>query len=223
VLDNELISSKGEDIESKILSDWKAGKEGPATDVIFDSFFQILFGMRLRTVGESQLVNVEKLLDTMPAIGADYQLSMNGPIMAFDHGYGKVSFISLPVRHNYKVITIAKSVGSEHPFVGPTVIDALRKKVATSHPQFALEAFENILHDNKVNDFIIQDIDNILSGPEVRVVRSVDDNLFHAVVIRDIFDKKVQQKNLRFFIYGFPNIDFFEVLDYCSKKMINLF
>jgi hypothetical protein len=75
----------------------------------------------------------------------------------------------------------------------------------------------------KVNDFIIQDIDNILSGPEVRVVRSVDDNLFHAVVIRDIFDKKVQQKNLRFFIYGFPNIDFFEVLDYCSKKMINLF
>jgi len=29
------------------------------------------------------------------------------------------------------------------------------------------------------------------------------------VAIRDIFDKKVQQKILRFFIYGFPNIDFF--------------
>jgi len=72
VLDDELISSKGEDIESKLLSDRKAGKEGPATDVISDSFFQILFGMRLGTVGESQLVNVEKLLDTMPAIGADY-------------------------------------------------------------------------------------------------------------------------------------------------------
>jgi len=48
-----------------------------------------------------------------------------------------------------------------------------------------------------------------LLGPEVRVARSVDDNLFHAVAIRDIFDKKVQQKILHFFIYGFPNIDFF--------------
>jgi hypothetical protein len=34
VLDDELNSSKGEDIESKFLSDWKAGKEGPATDVM---------------------------------------------------------------------------------------------------------------------------------------------------------------------------------------------
>jgi len=209
VLDDELISSKGEDIESKLLSDRKAGKEGPATDVISDSFFQILFGMRLRTIGESQLVKVENLLGTMPAIGADYRSSMNGPIIAFDRGYGKVSFISLLVRRNYKVITIANSVGSEHPFVGQSVIDALRKKVVTSHPQIGLDAFENMLHVNNVNDFIIQDIDNILLGPEVRVARSVDDNLFHAVAIRDIFDKKVQQKILCFFIYGFPNIDFF--------------
>jgi hypothetical protein len=93
VLDDKLISPKGRDIESKLISDWKAGKEGPATDVISDSFLQILFEMRLRTVGESQLVNVEQLLDTMPAIGADYRSSMNGPIMAFDHGYGKVSFV----------------------------------------------------------------------------------------------------------------------------------
>jgi hypothetical protein len=84
VLDDELISSKGEDIESKLLSDRKAWKEGPTTDVISDSFFHILFGMRLRSVGESLLVNVEKLLDTMPAIGADYWSSMNGPIIAFD-------------------------------------------------------------------------------------------------------------------------------------------
>jgi len=165
--------------------------------------------MRLRSVGESLLFNVEKLLDTMPAIGADYRSSMNSPIIAFDRGYGKVSFISLLVRRNYKVITIANSVGSEHSFVGQSVIDALRKKVATSHPQFGLDAFENMLHVNNVNDFIIQDIDNILLGPEVRVARSVDDNLFHAVAIRDIFDKKVQQKILHFFIYGFPNIDFF--------------
>jgi hypothetical protein len=100
VLDDESIASKREDVESKLLSDKKSGKEGPATDVISDSFFQIILGMQLRTVGESQLVNVEKLLETMPAIGADYHASMNGPIMAFDQGYGKVSFINLLMHRN---------------------------------------------------------------------------------------------------------------------------
>jgi len=33
VLDDELIASKGEDVESKLLSDRKSGKEGPTTDV----------------------------------------------------------------------------------------------------------------------------------------------------------------------------------------------
>jgi hypothetical protein len=97
-----------------------------------------------------------------------------------------------------------------------------KRKLPLSHPQFALEAFENMLHVNNVKDFIIQDIDNILLGPEVRVARSVDDNLFHAVAIRDIFDKKIQQKILFFFIYGFPNIDvFFKYWIIVPKKMKN--
>jgi hypothetical protein len=104
-------------VESKLLSDRKSGKEGPATDVISDGFFQIILGMRLRTFGESQLVNVANLLDTMPAIGVDFRASMNGPIIAFDRGYGKVSFINLLMERNYKVITIANAVGSEHPLL----------------------------------------------------------------------------------------------------------
>jgi hypothetical protein len=43
VLDDELIASKGEDVESKLLIDHKPGKEGPATDVISDCFFQIFW------------------------------------------------------------------------------------------------------------------------------------------------------------------------------------
>jgi hypothetical protein len=41
VLDDELIASKGDDVESKLLSDGKSGKEGPATDVISDCFFKL--------------------------------------------------------------------------------------------------------------------------------------------------------------------------------------
>ena len=70
VLDDELIASKGDDVESKMLNDRKSGMEGPTTNVISDSFFQIIFGMWLRTIGESQVVNIEKLMDTIPAIGA---------------------------------------------------------------------------------------------------------------------------------------------------------
>jgi hypothetical protein len=45
VLDDELIASKGDDVESKMLNDRKSGMEGPTTNVISDSFFQIIFGM----------------------------------------------------------------------------------------------------------------------------------------------------------------------------------
>jgi hypothetical protein len=41
VLDDELIASKGDDVESKLLSDGKSGKEGSATDVISDCFFKL--------------------------------------------------------------------------------------------------------------------------------------------------------------------------------------
>ncbi len=201
MLDGELIASKGEDVESKLLSDRKSGKEGPATDVISDCFLQIILGMQLRTIGESQLVNVENLLDTMPAIGVDFRASMNGPIIAFDRGYGKVSFIF-----------------SEHPFVGTTAIDAFKKKVRVTHPHLDIEAIDNLLQDNNIPDFVIQDIDSILLGPEVKVARLINDHLFHAVAIRDIYDKKIAQKILHFFLHGFPDLVFFEVLDYCSKK-----
>ena len=47
VLDNELVSSKAVDIEVKMLSSRKSGKEGRTVDVICDSFFQLIVGMRL--------------------------------------------------------------------------------------------------------------------------------------------------------------------------------
>ena len=197
VLDDELMASKGEDVESKLLSDRKSGKEGPTTDVVSDSFFQIIFGMRLRTIGKSQIDNVEKLLDTLPPIGVDFRESMNGPIMACDRGYGKLSFINLLIQRNYKVITIANTVGSEHPFIGSSVIEDFKRRVSISHPLLGLEPLTNMLKDHNVCDFVIQDADNILLGPEVKVARHLNDNLLHAVVVRDIFDKKISHCDYR--------------------------
>jgi hypothetical protein len=42
VLDDELIGSRVADIESKVVSDGKAGGEGPVCNAICDSFFQII-------------------------------------------------------------------------------------------------------------------------------------------------------------------------------------
>jgi len=41
VLDDELISLKAVDIEVKMLSSRKSGKEGSTVDVLCDSFFQV--------------------------------------------------------------------------------------------------------------------------------------------------------------------------------------
>jgi hypothetical protein len=58
-------------------------------------------------------------------------------------------------------------VGSEHPFVGKTVIDANKKKVGATHLHLGLEGINNILQDNNVHNFIIEDINGILLCPEV--------------------------------------------------------
>jgi hypothetical protein len=68
IFDDELTASKANDVESKLLSNRKAGGEGPCSDCICDSFFQIVFGMRLRTTGESQFQNLNYLLDTLPIV-----------------------------------------------------------------------------------------------------------------------------------------------------------
>jgi hypothetical protein len=47
VLNDELVSSKAGDIEVKTLSSRKSGKEGSKVDVLCDSFFQLIVGMRL--------------------------------------------------------------------------------------------------------------------------------------------------------------------------------
>jgi hypothetical protein len=53
----------------------------------------------------------------MPSID-DNTHSMLGLLVACDRGYGKKSILSLLASRNYKVITMASQIGSEHPIVG---------------------------------------------------------------------------------------------------------
>ncbi len=59
VIDDELISSRANDVNTKTVSERKTGKEGPVVNCISCSFTSVLFGLRLRVKGESQEQNVE--------------------------------------------------------------------------------------------------------------------------------------------------------------------
>ena len=89
VIDDELISSCAKDVESKTLSNRKAGKEGPVSDCIACSVTNVLFGLRLRVSGVNQTTNVNNLLWTLPKITS----AKHHVRLTFDRGYGKLPFV----------------------------------------------------------------------------------------------------------------------------------
>ncbi len=217
-----MLGLKATDIESKTVSDSKSGGEGSTCDAICDTFFQILLGMRLRTLSDSQLENVCKLLDTMPSIHENTN-SMRGPILACDRGYGKKSFIEMLWEKNFKVLTIASPVGSDHPIVGLTTVagyvaklKALNRETIISMDYVSDDRPKNDLGDvvdknletfiQNLEEYTLQDDPNQLLGPEMIVAHHSEISDFFAIGLRDIFDKKIAQKLLRFYMIGFPRI-----------------
>jgi hypothetical protein len=128
VLDDELVGSKANDLENKTISNRKTAGEGTTTDCICDTFFQIVLGIRIKTTADSQLTNVQRLLDYLPQI-EDNTMSMLGPIIACDRGYGKKAIIELLLAKNFKVLKIAGTVGSGHPIIGTMVVDQYCSKI----------------------------------------------------------------------------------------------
>jgi hypothetical protein len=202
VLDDELIASKAEDVEHKILSNRKSGGEGPTCDCICDSYFQFILGMRVRSTGDSQMYNVEKLLDTLPTVDNN-ELSSLGPILVCDRGYGKRSAVELFASKNFKVIAIANAKGSEHSFVGSSAAHAYSKKIR-EHNKFqksmasdsAEDSLSGVLETN-VQDFedsiapyTVLDNQDTLLGPELKVAQLTETPSLYAYAYRDIFDKK---------------------------------
>jgi hypothetical protein len=219
VLDDELIASKADDVEHKILSDRKSGGEGPTCDCICDSYFQFVLAMRIRSTGDSQIYNVEKLLDTLPPVDNN-ELPNLGPILACDRGYGKKSAVEMFASKNYKVIAIANAMGSEHPFVSYSTVTAYVRKIRehnilkkTTESDSHEENYSGVLDTNiqsfedTIAPYALSDDQDTLLGPEVRVAQHSATPSLYAYAYRDIFDKKIAQKLLRFFVYIFPNVE----------------
>ncbi|KAG7345273.1 hypothetical protein IV203_032804 [Nitzschia inconspicua] len=81
VVDDELIASRATDVEQKVVSNRKRGKEGPVADCVACFLTSICFGMRLRSRSETN--NVDLLLDTIPFSNC----AGNELEVAFDRGY----------------------------------------------------------------------------------------------------------------------------------------
>ena len=114
VIDDELISSRANDVETKTVSQRKTGKEGPVVDCVSCYFTSVLFGLRLRVKGESQEQNIEKLIETLPKLTSIH----DKVTLTFDRGYGKLKFVNTNASKNFDINTIA-TVGSRHPFIPP--------------------------------------------------------------------------------------------------------
>jgi len=56
-------------------------------------------------------------------------MSMLGPIITCDPGYGKKAIIELLSAKNFKFLTIAGTAGSGHPIIGTTVVDQYCSKI----------------------------------------------------------------------------------------------
>jgi hypothetical protein len=203
VLDDELISLKAVDIEVKTLSSRKSGKEGSTVDVLCDSFFQLIVGMRLQTSSETQEENVKQLLSTLPRTNNSYD-SPHGPILACDRGYGKLSLIKFFMEQNFKVITVCAAVGSGHPIVTESEVN---KVMECRQNQGKCDSNNNI--SQQLVNWLIKDDESILRGPEIKIAscNTVGEKTLHAIAYRDIFDKKKGQKILRFFAAGFAGME----------------
>jgi hypothetical protein len=219
VYDDELIASKAIDVELRTLSDRKTSGEGPTVDCLADAMFQIVLGMRLRTNATTQQENAERLTDRFPQIERNVA-SLFGPLLVMDRGFRKLKLIKVLAQKNYKIITIAATLGSEHPLVPSTALSTFRDKLKKTK-----RSKTDTLSDDEVDEdedegeplvdavvefdsimvpWTIPDDEKILLGPEYKVSRYSEDTNLMAVAIRDIFDKKVAQKVIRFFLCGFP-------------------
>ncbi len=221
VLDDELISSKASDVENKLVTGHKSGGGEPCCDVLCDSFFQFMLEIRIHMIVDSQIDNMEKLLDNLPPVDNN-ESSHGGPIIACDRGYGKKKVIERFAKRNFKVNTIANALGSEHPIIASSKLDAYREKIhlyniahTDRNNESSAEYIDKVLESNLkefdlgVAEFALSDKETLLLGPEVIVCQHTSMPPSFAHAYHDIYDKKVAQKILRFtllFCMGFLDL-----------------
>jgi hypothetical protein len=206
VFDDELLASNAVDVELRTLSDRKAGGEGPTIDGLCDAFLQVVLGMRLRTTADTQQGNLEKLMDRFSQVEPNSTSSL-GSILVIDRGFGNLKLVLALGAKNFKILTIAAALGSEHPIVPSSAQEIYLAKLREHYkdnkydssdeeqdPLLPVVNAEEKLRKNLL-PWTISDDSNVLLGPEVVVATNMEDSNLVAVAIRDIFDKKDSPKN----------------------------
>ena len=191
VIDDELVASRANDVEAKMLTNRKKGKEGSVSDCIACSLTNVFYGMRLRTKGVTQFDNVRYLLDRMGDFGGT-----GGSVaeVACDRGYGKMTFVEEVCQRQLGIKTVANTVGSRHPYI---LNDEVQKKVSEWRRK-GVSSADIERRIDLVSEWIV-DSDEML-GAGIRIAkRNVGGYELHAVAVRDIFDRNKEGLDLRFF------------------------
>lgn len=114
-VDDDLYGTRARDNQVKTLSNRKADKEGHSADVICEALFRITLGVRFRRRGESQSINVQKILEQFTS--GYVELSMCGIVATADRGYGSLNLLkSLISRGMGGVMIMANHLLRCHPF-----------------------------------------------------------------------------------------------------------
>jgi len=111
-------------------------------------------------------------------------------------------------------------MGSEHPIVGSTVVETYIEKIECSNLHSSMLSLSNLesnygvllsnveLFYDSIKEFTMSDDPLQLLGPEVMVAQHQEESILYAFAYHDIYDKKVEQKVLHFFVYGFPGVNY---------------
>ena len=192
VLDDELVSSRANDVESKTLSNRKAGKEGPVSDCIACSLTSMMYGMRLQTKADNQVENVAKLLKTLNIpTNANHDHKM---LCACDRGYGKMTFIEKILSQGMDCITLATTLGSRHPFLTSEEVRTFDDSLSPVEK----EQLEPQLQ--QIRKWIVDaGTEGSIGGSAVRVARKGN---VTAISVCEKFDRKAETKIVRCFLTG---------------------
>ena len=191
VVDDELISSRAKDVEVKTISNRKTGKEGPVSDCVSCSLLDIMYGMRLRTSSVKQKDNVMDLIGNLP----DVRQKVN---VTFDRGYGKRDVVDAFTSRGFDVTTFAATVGSRHPFLSATEVDNYKSRLARANA--STSTIQEM--SRECEPWIFDENEHL--GSEVRIASLSHPNrkTIYAASVREVFDRKVDTKMLRFFLTG---------------------
>lgn len=202
-------------MENKTLSDQKAGKEGPVTDLIACSHLGVVLASRICVKGVKVIDNIHSLCQTLPKLS-----SVKHDVRIFmDRGYGKLSNLKEVGALGYNMSTVASTADSKHPLISHDIFEN------ESRAMTAKKDLKKAAKINLIKPFVL--CGNKMTGPQVILAKrqvEIEDRdtkkktTLYGIAVRDCHDKKVAVKDLRFFATGLQALTNMDLWRATNKK-----